>query len=429
VRTPTLALAASLLLATTAAAKPPSKMSDDELVATLVEHKSAKQREKAADELGERRTEGAIEALRGRCIPQEEQVVCEHAIWALEKYRSLPAQEALAAIVQDGQLPTWWRQVALRTLKRENQTLLGSIAPELLVGFRNLDAPFAKNLVEALVDGSNAAARDLTILIAKDIGTKRPVRMAALEAAEAFKHPRLYEVYATLLEDDDKRIQVKSIQGLDRAGLPPLVVQPALSRVALNDDKGDVRKQAWKALRNYVSPDLVPAANQAVLEERNMFAWNHAMSIFARIADERSLPALQELFRNENLSEDHHYELIHAAIRIGDPVVVPSLETLRDTTANHDVRQEAQRAIDLLRGPEEERITVLAGLPVVDLVVVDPSATYEEPPALTVTMGSDGRAVFGAWVSTSVETSASGAVEASVQVDGAEVGAEVTVEE
>lgn len=417
----------SLALASAAHAKPPTKMSDDELVATLTEHKSAKQREKAADEIGERRVEGAVGALRDRCVPQEEQAVCEHAIWALEKYRTPAAHEALGEIVKNERIDTWWRQVALRTLRRENQTLLGQIAPELLVDFRNLDAPFAKNLVEALVDGSNAAARDLTILIAKDVGTKRPVRVAALEAAEALKHPRLYEAYATLLEDEDKRIQVKSIQGLDRAGLPPMVVQPALVRVAVNDDKGDVRNQAWKALRNYVSPDLVPAANKAVLEERNAFAWNHAMAIFARIADERSLPALQELFRNDNLSEDHHYELIHAAIRIGDPVVVPSLETLRDTTANHDVRQEAQRAIDLLRGPEEQRVSVLAGLPFVDLVVVDPNATYEEPAALSVSMGADGRAVFSASASSSV--SSEGKVEATMQIDGVGVSAEVEVEE
>lgn len=397
-------LALSLMLALPAWSKNPSKMSDDELVAALREHKSRGVREKAAEEIGERRVEGAIPTLRAACDPREEQSVCERSVKALEKYRSPESQEALSEIIKDERLDTWWRQEALRALRRVNPTLLGQVAVEVLVDFRNLRPPFAKNLVEALVGGSNVEARDLTILIARDVGTARPVRVAALEAAETFRHPRLYEAYADLIDDTDQRIRVKCIEGLDRAGLPPMVVRPPLLQVAQNDNRGGVRAKAWKALRNVVSPALLPAVNKAVEEERNLFALGHILAIFTRLADESSIPVIERMLRGGHYTGDYRVELIHILVRLGDPAVLPTLEFVVDNASEPKVRDEAQRAIEFLRGPEEARVTFVAGFPSVDVVFVEDHVEYEAPPALSVSLDASGRVVLpGASVEVRVE--------------------------
>lgn len=413
----------ALSLALPAHAKNPKKMTDDELVATLASG-SSKDKEKAADEVGERRIPSAIDALRDVCTPQENTPACEHAIWALEKYKSPESHAALGEIVRDRTLETWFRQIALRTLRRENQTLLGSIALDVLAEFRNLDAPFAKNLVEALVDGANVGARDLTILIAKDIGTKRPVRLAALRAAETFKHPRLYEAYVALLSDDDKKVKIQAIDGLATGGYPPSAVVPGLLEVAENDDKGDVRAKAWNALRKYASPTLVPALNRRVTTEPNLFALIPVFQLFAALADETSLAPLQQMLRRVDLGDEGLIDLIHAAIRIGDASSVPSLEFLRDNTESQPVRDEAQRAIDLLRGPDTARFDLIASWPMLDIIRVDLNAPAPEPPGLSVTLGADGRVVYGASVGVSVDGTG---VRSEIRVDDSGTGAEATV--
>ncbi|HMV67128.1 MAG TPA: hypothetical protein PKA64_09775, partial [Myxococcota bacterium] len=60
---------AALALSSVAWGKPTSKMTEAELVTQLQTHKSEKQRELAADALGERRAVDAIPALRGACAP------------------------------------------------------------------------------------------------------------------------------------------------------------------------------------------------------------------------------------------------------------------------------------------------------------------------------------------------------------------------
>jgi HEAT repeat protein len=384
------AVAAFLMISTPAAAASTTKMTEDQLITQLQTHKSSKQREKAADELGERRAVSAVRALREACAPSGEPFVCEHAIWALEKYRSPEANAAMKEIILDAAAPKHFRMVAARSLGRVDDVELAQVAPQALARYRSLETDMVKLLVTALAEGGNAAAQDFTVLIARDTSIDRPARVAALEAAQTFNHPRLYEAWLALVKDDDKALQIRCAEALGRSGLPPMEVVPVLMDVAKNDEQGDVRGAAMKALRSYASPTLLPLLNHAVLNERHLGALMHAVSMFPFLADSSSIPALQQVFVNYTFADGTMIDLIHAAIRIGDPVLVPALQTLAGRAESEVVRAEATNAALLLQGPVQQRTVVIAGWPMLDVQLIDMSVVVPPPPALSLTVDATG---------------------------------------
>jgi hypothetical protein len=383
-------LIALLALSPAALAKSTTKMTEAELIDTLQHHKSTKQREKAADELGERRAVGALDALGAACAPQEHVFVCEHALWALEKFKTPDGNARIEAILLDTSMQEYRRKMAMRVLARADRARLGLIAPIVLSNFRSMEGDFVAPLVEAMVEGGNTAAADLTILIATDLGTDRRGRIAALDAAEAFRHPRLYEAQMSLLRDEDKKIAIRCAKDLGRSGLPHQEVVPALLDAARGSDKGDVRAAAWGSLRKYASPELLPAVHTAITTEMNILALGHVYILFEALADQSSVPVLSNLVRNEKLPAETSISLIHTAIRIGDPAVIPSLQTLADLTQEPQVRTEALAAIDLLRGPQDALVMYVGALPMLDVSFLDLSVQVPVAPPLAVAVDANG---------------------------------------
>lgn len=410
---------ALLALSATAAAKSPSAMSETELIDTLQHHKSTKQREKAADELGNRRAVAALPALGAACEPAQQVFVCEHAIWALEKFRTAEANGRIEAILLDTSMQEHRRKVAMKALGRVDRARLAQVAAVALSTYRSMDGELSSGLINALVEGGNTAAADLTVLIATDLGAHRRARLAALDAAEAFQHPRLYEAQIALMSDEDKAIALRCAKALGRSGLPGELVVPALLQTARNHDKGDVRAAAWGSLRKYASPALLPAVNAAILSEANILAAGHIYILFEALADQSSVPALSTLLREVNLPSETLISLIHTAIRIGDPAVIPPLQTLADTTEDAQVRVEALAAVDLLRGPPEAVLVYVSALPVLDVTFFDVNVSVPPPPPLAVSVDASGSVIW----SNNVQFGAS------MQVGGVQVSAEVQVSE
>ncbi len=410
------------LVASQAAAKSTSKMSEAELVEQLLTDTSSSKREQAADALGDRRMTGSIDALGNSCRPEEEPSVCEHALRALEELGTGAARAKVELALLNADLRDGPRKVAMRVLGRMDRARLAAIAPVVLTNFRSLDQGLSVGLLRAIEEGGNTAAGDLVLLIATDKGAARQTRIKALEVAEAFNHPRLVDAWVANLDDSDKKVRLRAAQSLGTAGLPgSLVIQP-LAKVAQFDDKGDVRGAAFKSLRNYASPELVPLLNHAVVNERHIAAWGHAVMMFEVLADQTSLPSLQKMLRQGEYTDELAISLIHAAVRIGDPSSIGALQVLADRTEAELVRTEALAAIAILQGPIEQRIVYVAAW--APTVVIYAVTLEQEPvlPAMSVSLDASGSVQWSAGTDDVF-------LRAGFRADGTRIEAEVRVTE
>lgn len=406
----------SLLTAPIAMAKSPGKMSPDELIAMLADD-SKGNRMKAADEIKKRRLAEATDALGTVCKPSEEHDVCVRALWALQEITGDAAENHVVRALMTEGIELESRRAAFRVLEKMDKSKAGQAAGVILADYRNVPPVWTVNLLDAIVAGNNRSYWDYTILIAQDVTANRRIRVKALDLAEKVKHPRLYEAQIALLTDDEKKLQVRCAQGLGRSGLPANEVVPPLMTVAQHSDKGDVRAAALKSLRSYASPELLPLVNQAVVNEVHLGAATHAYILFEALADQSSVPSLQTLLRREGLPDETLITLIHTGVRIGDPAVIPELQFLFTNHANEVVRLEADRAIAALGGPPEQRTTLIASMPSVQVTFVTDAQPTPPPPPLALSVDVNGHVAgvdmmvgdmqFGASVQTTTTSSAS----------------------
>ena len=435
-------LAALLLIPSLALARAPKvKGMDDAELLALLGHPDEDAREAAAEELGERGVVAAIEPLTKLAITDEESDVFVQAMWALAEIDTDASWDALQTVFETPEASEEVRRKALRKLMDGKRDRADNGVPYYLLHYKDNGADFNVQLLKALQTLERRDMRDLPMLIVRDRRQKRPVRVAALDALEHLKHPGAAEAYVALLDDGDKKIKLRCIKGLSRAGLPADRMGPPLEEVVRTDKQGDVRAAALGALKMYAYPELLPLVQALVTSEKHPMAWSHAVEIFAVLADDSSLPTLQRLIGPTMYTGDGHLTmLIHAAVRIGDPSVVPALEGLRDRTESADVAAECKAAIRLL-APEAraERVTVIQSYGVPGVVLYDSASVSYEGAELSLTVGDGGAIVSsdGTDASASIslggyyaEASAGGVgVSASVGGVGVSVGGSVHVTE
>lgn len=383
----TLVLAADL-----ADAAPLKKMTDAELAAVLVAP-DTKAAEDAAELLGERRTPAAVTALGTACPPGANANVCEASLAALEAINSDAARAEVQKALETVGLADSARHKALKILKKQDRSRLAAAVPKVLTGYRSLDEGFAVATIEALADLGLRDHQDITVLIAKDGVAKRRVRVAALNAAEKLQHPALWTAYLELVTDTDVKLRINAAKGLGRSGIPGSVALPVLTRAARQDADGGVRAAAMNALRFYAYPGLLPTLHEAVLQERNIFAWNAAVELLMVLADKTSVPTLRQLLDGELIAEGY-VAIIHVLVRIGDPAAIPSLEALARRSEEPTVKEEAMAAVRFLKGPEPERVRIIETYTVVEVHHYDPVAPPPPMPVLSVAIGADGMAVW-----------------------------------
>lgn len=383
-------LIAAMFVSSTAFAANFKKMTVDQIVTVLQTDKSSKNREKAADWIGDNRLLDAGPALRGACNPSELKSVCDHALWALEKFHTPDAHALIEEVLLDTSFNQDAREVAMRVLKREDRARLAQAAPAVLLQYRSLDQGFTAGLLDALVEGGNANAKDLAVLIAADVGAGRKARVAGIEAARAFQHPLLFQACVTMLGDTDKKVRLECVQELAKPGLPADQVVPALMKTAELDEAGDVRAAAWKALRGYVSPDLLPLLNRRVLVERHLGALFHVLDLFSLLADASSTAQMQSLLPMDTLATEYRQRLVRAAVRIGDPSFLPVLQAMLTQELDAVLRAEVEQAILLLQGPPAARVVYVQQLAVPEVIWIDATVPVAPLPVLSVSVDASG---------------------------------------
>ncbi len=390
------AIALSLCLPSAASAAKLKKMSDPELAALVADTGADEDdRVEAAELLADHRAVAQAGTMAQACSPTDIVNVCEHVLAALEDLEAEEAMVEVERILLIADLDDSMRHKALKILRKLEPYRLDVRVPQVIGEYRTLGAGFAVDLIEVLPERKLTDWQDITILIATDAGAKRRVRVAALEAAEAFEHPALYSAWMGLLDDEDKGIRARCATNLGRSGLPSSLVRPTLVDVVKTDDAGKVRAAALKSLRFHADPSLLPLLHDEVLNEKHPIAWGHAMELLEPLADASSVSTLCQLLgRQENLIEEGVIRIVHTLVRIGDPAAVPCLESLERATASGAVRAEARAAIDLLAVPVVQRVEVIDTWQVIELHVADPTEPEPEPFQLGVQLDASGMAVW-----------------------------------
>ncbi|MFH1469202.1 MAG: HEAT repeat domain-containing protein [Pseudomonadota bacterium] len=385
-----------LALPSTALAGKLSKLSDPDLAKVVADRAADEDdRVEAAELLAEHRALGQAAAMVAACTPEDIPNVCEHVLASLEDMKDEPAMAAVDQILMVPGLHDGLRDKALTILRKQDPERADPRVPVLLADYRKLDPGFAVALIEYLPQRHLTAWQDITILIATDQGAKRRLRVAALEAAEAFDHPALYDAWIGMLTDEDKKIRAKCAKELGRSGLPASLVRPALMNVVQTDEAGNVRAAALGSLRFYASPELLPLLHDEVLNEKNPIAWGQAMELLEPLADASSVSTLCQLLGMQaNLIDEGVVRIIHTLVRIGEPTAVPCLEALERSTQSEPVRAEARAAIMLLGGPTQARFDAMNAWNVIEIHVLDPVAPEPAPVHLGVTLDATGMAVW-----------------------------------
>ena len=211
-------------------------------------------------------------------------------------------------------------------------------------------------LLEALAERKLHELGDMVVFIAGDFEADRNLRLTAAQVAGELNHPRIYDVYIALLEDDDAGVRAEAAGALGGKGYPGASVVPPLRFAARHDGSGSVRSAAILSLRFYAHADLLPVVHHAVQHETNSMAWACSILMLEALADRSSVHPIHELLkRREQLEPATQVQLMRLLVRIGDQAGIPVLHAAALRTGDPDVRQAARNGIALLTGPEDQR--------------------------------------------------------------------------
>ncbi|MCO4770262.1 MAG: HEAT repeat domain-containing protein [Deltaproteobacteria bacterium] len=264
----------------------------------------------------------SLPTLEMLMIADDDYGVRRDGLRAIEEYmnnanlRSTALETIQATFEQDEQDSGFFIK-ALAILMKQDSARARSGVVVHLSRYRRHKPAFVMALLGAVQDLNQPEARDLALVVAMDAGQPRNVRLAALTTLEKLSHPGLADAYLALLGDSDKKVQIRCVDGLSRAGLPPAKVQSALSGVVRNESKGDVRAKALKGLKRYVSPELLPLLNSQITSEKHVMAWYHSLEMLLSVADDTSFGALNQLLvRDWSFRDDLVIEVFHTLARI-----------------------------------------------------------------------------------------------------------------
>ncbi len=391
------AVALALIVPSLAFAKKPKlKDRDEGELIELLSDSDKRMREAAAKELGHRKVDAAIDPLAKLTIEDDDSDVYVQAMWALERIGGDRGWAALQMIFETPEASEDVRRKILKKLMAKQMDRADNGVPYYLLNYKKNGVGFNVQLLKALQTLDRRDMRDLPMLIVRDRRQKRKVRVAALDAIEGLKHPGVTEAYLALLDDSDKKIKLRCIKGLSRAGLPADRVGPALEEVVRTDKQGDVRAAALAALKFYLYPELLPLVQALATSERHPMAWFHSVDMLAVLADEGSIPTIERLIGPDMyLGDGQVVHLLHALVRIGNPRVIPAIEGHMSRTESADVITECKAAIRLL-SPEaaSERVTIInTYTPPAEVVIYDSTAVTYGGLDLGMSVGADGAIV------------------------------------
>jgi len=344
-----------------ASAKALKRMKDAELIEVMLHDDKAERQREAAQMLRTHQSEEAVPAFQQVCMDGVSNELCGIAVGALGE---IPGNESIAElhqIFETDSVDDSNRAKALRALlKRDPRNLFASV-PKTLASYRHLDPSFARRLLDAMLLLDIQSQIDMAVFIARDESADRELRLKALETAEGFQHPRMYDAYLALIDDKDAMVRIKCATGLGKPDLPASRVAAALTNLVHTDKNPSVRAAALNSLRYYAHPELLPLVQLEVGYETNSAAWRSALNLLIPMANENSVGCITALMeRDKVLFVQTQVELMQVLVRIGDRSAIPAIEALGKRTTKEKVAAEAHKAVRLLRGPQEDRLAAMA---------------------------------------------------------------------
>jgi len=384
----------ALLAPSPVAAKALKKMTASELVDVLLYSNSSSKRVAAAVLLGERRAEAGISALGTACL--EDAAMCEVAVDALGEMNLAAARDEIEGLLLSDDVPDVQRTRALEILLEQEPERVDPML-DLLVGrYRRVSPALAIDFVQAMAARDLVDLGDFAVFIATDAEADRMLRLVAMDTAEQFEHPRVYEAYIAFLGDEEKPVRERCAESLGGRGYPGAPVVAALSSVVYDDPAGPVRAAAMKSLRFYTHPGLLDLVHREVIDESDPVAWATSMVMLEALADASSVPIIDRLIKQrEGLPDQTTLSLIYVLVRIGDPTCVSVLHNISTHTSNNTLIQEARGGIEMLDAPDQQRLAAISRWRFgVGTYRWDPRNPRPLPPELAVALNDDDRLVW-----------------------------------
>jgi HEAT repeat protein len=382
-------VALGLLAPQPAVAKSLKKMSGSELVDVLLYSNSSSKRVAAAVLLGERRAEVGIGALGTVCI--DDVSLCEVAVDALGDMNLAEARDELEGFLLSDDVPDAQRARALAIVLDQEPERLDPILDLLAGRYRRVSPALAIDFLQAIARRDLADLGDFAVFIAMDTEADRMLRLVALDTAEQFDHPRLYQAYIAFLKDEEKSVRVRCAESLGGRGYPGAAVVAALTDVVYTDSAGPVRAAAMMSLRFYTHPGLLDLVHKEVIDESDPVAWATAMVMLEALADHSSVLIIDRLIKQRaGLPDQTILSLIYVLVRIGDTACVSVLHTISTHTSNTMLIQEARGGIQMLDAPDDQRLAAISRWRFgVGTYRWDPRNPRPLPPELAVALGGD----------------------------------------
>jgi HEAT repeat protein len=310
------------------------------------------------------------------------------------------ANAQLLAILRQAAAPLVDRQSALAQLVATDKVRIRQAMPSLLRTYRAHPPPLGVALVSALVSLNQKELADLTVLITKDRDANRPIRLAALKAAEHFKPPRLWAAWVAMLNDPDSLVRAHCVTELGRSQMPSTLVERALRKVLTEDVEGNVRAAAAKSLAFYAHPGLLPDLHTAIVEERHPVAWRASLNLLLPLADASSVSSLIQMLERDRARRTKP-EVLEVIVRklafIGNPSIIQYIYAIEQNQQGSPFARVCRSAVESLEAEDIAREIALSRLkkdPEIPLQMWNmeiPDPTFAP---LNVELSGEGRVVY-----------------------------------
>ena len=307
-----------LLVAGPAHAKRIEKMTDGELLQALKEDTKPERRAAAARAMGSRNLQSAVSTLGSRCGTDPNLQVCLASLNALAALGTADAFKQVQSVLLRDKAPPEGRLSALAILLEAPDALVLSTLPDLIQRYRRLPPDMVTELMVATRLLEQGQLADAAVLIASDNEIHPAARVAALDTAERFAPPRLYEAHMALI--GDSRVRKRCAEGLGGPGLPASQVVPVLQQVVQKDPEGYVRAAALQSLAQYAHPELLLLLHERLTAERHPVGTKATLDLAVTLANESSVPSLARLLEtNRSLKPEDLALAVRKLAHLKDP--------------------------------------------------------------------------------------------------------------
>jgi HEAT repeat protein len=383
-----------LLAPSVAHAKRIDKMSTGELIAELKNSDKPERRVQAAQRLGETGAREATAALGSVCSTQPPSELCVASVSALSDLGTTEAITRVQKILELESAPSQGRRQALTVLMQADQNRLRESIPMLFSVYSSLSTELLSELMVSarLLELSELA--DAAVFIASDGKLDLAARVSALDTAEHFGPPRLFEAHKSLLSAQDSKLRARCAESLGAPGLPASTLVPLLKQVVRQDPEGYVRSSAIEALAHYTHPDLLSLLHERLHVDRHPVAFQTMLDLAVTLSDKSSVPHLSQLLEEYSQMRKEQIEIVVQKLaHLGDPSAIPSIFIVEQRHQGTELAKLCRTVVTALETDLFDAETMLTNVPDnprLPIVPWNPKLPDAQIPSLTVQGTSKG---------------------------------------